>query len=81
MVDLAVLCSVLRPVLVARPAHEELHLPGQSLELALELLVLLLKLGHRPAQRRTQLGRLLQAALHPDLEGTDIDVDFSDGVP
>lgn len=71
-----------RDVLLARPAaHEELlHLSGQNLQLVLELQVLLLELGHRPAQRRAHLGRLLQASLHSDLEGADVDVDFPDGV-
>lgn len=79
MVDLPVLRH---HTLLARPAHEELlHLSRQDLQLVLQLLVLLLKLGHRPAQRRAQLGRLLQTSLHPHLESADVDVDFPDGVP
>lgn len=77
--------AVLAVAPVARAAcrhtAEELHLPGQSLQLAAELPVLLLQQGHGPAQRSAQAGRLLQAPLHPQLERADVHVDLPDGVP
>lgn len=66
---------------VARQPAEELHLSGQGLQLAAELPVLLLQLGHGSTEGPAQARRLLQTPLHPQLESADVHVDLPDGVP
>lgn len=65
----------------ARHPAEELHLPGEGLQLTPELPVLLLELNHGSAEGPAQVGRLLQATLHAHFEGADVHVDLPDGVP
>lgn len=66
---------------VARHPTQELHLSGESLQLAPELAVLLLELSHGSPERPAQVGCLLQTTLHAQLKSADIHVDLPDGIP
>lgn len=67
-------------LMLAGPTRQQLHMPGEGIQLGSELLVLLLELCHNPGQRGVRALRLLQTTLHPQLEGTYVCADVMDGV-